>query len=74
MCRNAYKGTFLVAGGHTRDSGIESLKSDHADLIVYGRDFLANPDFVKRLETNAPLNKYDRSTFYTQDQARCPLA
>ena len=66
--RKAYTGTFLVAGGHTRESGIESLQKDCADLIVYGRTFLANPDFVKRLEIDAPLNDYDRNTFYSQDQ------
>lgn len=67
-CRKAYTGIFLVAGGHTRESGIKALQTDHADLIVYGRTFLANPDLVKRFELDAPLNKYDRDTFYTQDQ------
>ena len=58
-----------MAGGHTRETGIQSLENDHADLIVYGRIFLANPDLVKRFELNAPLNDYDRDTFYSQDQA-----
>ncbi|KAK9806581.1 hypothetical protein WJX73_004673 [Symbiochloris irregularis] len=68
--RIAYTGTFMVAGGHDRESGIQSLKTDRADLIVYGRHFLANPDFVKRIELNAPLNQYDRTTFYSQDQEK----
>ncbi|KAG8071083.1 hypothetical protein GUJ93_ZPchr0006g45445 [Zizania palustris] len=29
--------------------------------------FLANPDLLKQFELNAPLNKYDRSTFHTSD-------
>ncbi|KAM0911695.1 hypothetical protein ACQ4PT_013304 [Festuca glaucescens] len=37
------------------------------DLVAYGRMFLANPDLPKRFELGAALNKYDRSTFYTQD-------
>eukprot|EP00246_Nothoceros_aenigmaticus_P014936 TRINITY_DN5947_c0_g1_i1.p2 TRINITY_DN5947_c0_g1~~TRINITY_DN5947_c0_g1_i1.p2 ORF type:complete len:431 (-),score=47.61 TRINITY_DN5947_c0_g1_i1:2091-3383(-) len=65
--RKASKGAFLVAGGHTRESGIRRIESGAADAVVYGRHFLANPDLVKRFELNAPLNKYDRDTFYSQD-------
>ncbi|MBP2218065.1 alkene reductase [Arthrobacter sp. CAN_C5] len=35
-----------------------------ADLIAFGRMFIANPDFVERLATDAPLNEADGSTFY----------
>jgi 12-oxophytodienoic acid reductase len=66
--RKAFHGPFIAAGGHTRASGMEAIRTDHADGIAYGRIFLANPDLVKRFELDAPLNKYDRSTFYTQDQ------
>lgn len=59
-----------MAGGHDRATGIKSLEQDRADLIVYGRHFLANPDFVKRIELDAPLNQYDRTTFYSQDQVK----
>lgn len=36
-------------------------------LSCRGRLYLSNPDLSKRFVWNAPLNKYDRSTFYTQD-------
>ena len=58
--RHAYKGTFIAAGGHTRKSGIEALEKNHADLICYGRIYLANPDLVHRFAIGAPLNEYDR--------------
>ncbi|GIH97245.1 alkene reductase [Planobispora siamensis] len=35
-----------------------------ADLIAFGRAFLANPDFVERLRTGAPLNHPDPATYY----------
>ena len=38
-----------------------------ADLVAYGRIFLANPDLPKRFELDAPLNKYNRDTFYISD-------
>jgi hypothetical protein len=37
-----------------------------ADLVAFARQWLANPDLPQRYILNAPLNKYDRPTFYTQ--------
>ena len=65
--RKAFKGTFLSARGHTRESGNVAIEKGNADLVVYGRWFLANPDLPKRFKLNAPLNKYHRETFYIQD-------
>ncbi|XP_027773742.1 12-oxophytodienoate reductase 1-like [Solanum pennellii] len=62
--RKAFKCTFLVAGGYDRGDGNNTLLEDRADLVVYGRLFLANLDLPKRFELDAPLNKYNRETFY----------
>lgn len=65
--RKAFKGTFIAAGGYRRDDGNEAIEEGYADLIAYGRLFLANPDLPRRFELDAPLNKYDRNTFYIPD-------
>ncbi|KAL5702303.1 12-oxophytodienoate reductase [Ranunculus cassubicifolius] len=65
--RKAFKGTFIAAGGYDRNKGSKAIAEEHADLIAYGRQFLANPDLPKRFELDAPLNKYDRTTFYIPD-------
>ncbi|XP_057450230.1 12-oxophytodienoate reductase 2-like [Lotus japonicus] len=65
--RKAFKGTFIAAGGYVRQEGINALAENRADLIAYGRWFLANPDLPKRFALDAPLNKYKRETFYTSD-------
>ncbi|CAI9266336.1 unnamed protein product [Lactuca saligna] len=65
--RKAFKGTFISAGGYKRDDGINAVADGKADLVAFGRLFLANPDLPKRFEIGAGLNKYDRNTFYTQD-------
>ncbi|WCJ34869.1 12-oxophytodienoate reductase 1 [Euphorbia peplus] len=65
--RKAFKGTFIAAGGYDREDGNKALEENRADLIAYGRIFLANPDLPKRFELDAPLNKYNRATFYTSD-------
>ncbi|KAJ7949722.1 12-oxophytodienoate reductase [Quillaja saponaria] len=65
--RKAFKNTFLVVGGYDREAGNKAIAENCADLVVYGRLFLANPDLPRRFELNAPLNKYNRETFYTSD-------
>lgn len=65
--RKAFSGTFVAAGGYDRDEGNKVISENYTDLVVYGRLFLANPDLPRRFALNAPLNKYDRKTFYTSD-------
>ncbi|KAK0575864.1 hypothetical protein LWI29_008310 [Acer saccharum] len=65
--RKAFNGTFLVAGGYGREDGNKAVAEGYADLVVYGRIFLANPDLPKRFELDAPLNMYNRDTFYISD-------
>ncbi|XP_072970511.1 putative 12-oxophytodienoate reductase 11 isoform X6 [Typha angustifolia] len=61
--RNAFKGTFIAAGGYDREEGNKAI----ADLVAYGRLFLANPELPRRFELDAPLNKYNGDTFSTSD-------
>ena len=64
--RPIFEGSLITAGGYNFDTGNEFLTSGNTDLVAYGRLFIANPDLPKRFQVNAPLNDYDRSTFYTQ--------
>jgi N-ethylmaleimide reductase len=45
----------------------EVVEKGDADLVAFGRHFLANPDLPKRIRLGLPLNAYDRNTFYTFD-------
>lgn len=65
--RKAFNGTFISAGGYDREEGNKLVSENDTDLVAYGRLFLANPDLPRRFQLNAPLNEYDRSTFYTSD-------
>ncbi|CAM6103993.1 unnamed protein product [Calypogeia fissa] len=58
---------FIAAGGYGREDGIEAVKSGKADAIAYGRLFISNPDLPRRYLLNAPLNAYNRDTFYIPD-------
>ena len=66
--RPIYRGKIITAGGYTRETGEAVLEEGDADLVAYGRLFIANPDLPKRFALNAPLNQYDRSTFYGGDE------
>jgi len=63
--RDAFKGPFILAGGFEAASAENALTENKADLIAFGRAFLANPDLVMRMRSNAVLNAPDISTFYS---------
>jgi N-ethylmaleimide reductase len=63
--RETFKGPFIAAGGFDQDSAEQWLKEGRADLIAFGRPFLANPDLPDRYRKGAALNAPDMGTFYT---------
>jgi N-ethylmaleimide reductase len=64
LMRNKYRGKLIMAGGFDHDTAEQWLEQGKADLIAFGRKFLANPDLPERLRTRAPLNADDRPTYY----------
>ena len=63
--RPIYNGTLIINKGFTKETAIKVLEDGDADLVAFGVPFIANPDLVKRFETDAPLNQADQATFYT---------
>ena len=63
--RQAFDGPFIAAGGFDHGSAEQVLAADQADLVAFGRPFLANPDLVARMKADATLNAIDMDTFYT---------
>jgi N-ethylmaleimide reductase len=64
LIRNKYQGTLIVAGGFDTNSAKQWLRDGQADLIAFGRKFIANPDLPERLRIGAPLNVDDPTTYY----------
>jgi N-ethylmaleimide reductase len=62
--RSRWPGVLIGAGGYDRDGAIDAVERGTADAVAFGRAFIANPDLPLRLERGAPLNPYDRPTFY----------
>lgn len=62
--RKIFKGKIIAAGGFEPDTAEAILEKGDADLVAFGRHFIANPDLPKRIKLGLPLNPYDRATFY----------
>jgi N-ethylmaleimide reductase len=62
--REAWRGPLMLAGGFDGASAARWISEGRADLIAFGRKFIANPDLPERLRTQAPLNPDDPKTYY----------
>ena len=62
--RRRFDGAWMVNNGYQRQMALEAVASGTADLVSFGRPFISNPDLVRRLRENAPLNALDASTLY----------
>ena len=57
------KGAWMVNNALTKTLAEQSL-AQGADLVAFGKPFIANPDLTRRLRENAPLNEGNRATYY----------
>ena len=64
LFRKFFTGGFISAGGYMPSTAEETIKEGDADAVAFGRHYIANPDLVERIAAGAPLNPYDRATFY----------
>ena len=63
--RRLWSGALIVnRPGRAREQIGTDVASGLAELEAYGQMVLANPDFVTRLKTHAPMNDADRNTLY----------
>ena len=66
--KNAYQqggghGAWMLNNAYDRALADQAI-ADGADLIAFGKSFIANPDLAARLKQNGPYNSPDRATFY----------
>jgi len=66
--RKLWSGTLILnRPGRPREQVGSDVVSGLAELESYGQLVLANPDFVERLKTDAPMNAPDQATYYGGD-------
>jgi N-ethylmaleimide reductase len=57
------KAAWMVNNGYDVQLAQQAI-ANGADLVAFGRPYIANPDLVERLRQGAPLNAADNATFY----------
>src|ERR1700733_12742164 len=62
--RPIYKGTLIANVNMNRERGNRLIAEGLADLIAFGRPYIANPDLVQKFATAAPLAEVDWETVY----------
>lgn len=65
--RSAFNGVLMLAGGYTGDTAEQAIAEGRADLIAFGRPFIANPDLPARLHGRTELNPADGASFFGGD-------
>jgi len=71
--RQAYRqaggqGAWMVNNGYDLPLAQQAL-AEGADLVAFGRPFIANPDLGARLKQGGPFNTLDRATLYGGGEA-----
>ena len=62
--RKAFSHTYIANNNYDLKLANEHLATDQADLIAFGRPFIANPDLVARLQHGKPLAELNPDTLY----------
>lgn len=65
--RTEFEGTIIYCNAYTAEKAEAELNEGDADLIAFGRGFLANPDLEQRIINETELNAPDFTTLYTPD-------
>jgi len=66
--RRAFAGLYMANNNYTLELALEARAMSLADLICFGRPFIANPDLVERLRSGAALAEPDPDTFYAGEE------
>jgi N-ethylmaleimide reductase len=62
--RARFRQPIIVAGLYDREKANWVLERGYADLVAFGRSFIANPDLPRRLADNLPLATFDSAALF----------
>lgn len=65
--KQAFGGPVIMNNGYTRQMAIDAVATGWADAVSFGRPFISNPDLVRRLREDAPLQPVTGGTVYASD-------
>ncbi|MGA7782192.1 MAG: alkene reductase [Paraburkholderia sp.] len=65
----AFGGPYIANEKFSKESAQHILDAGEADAVAWGQLFIANPDLPRRFELDAPLNKPNPATYYSEGDA-----
>jgi N-ethylmaleimide reductase len=68
-----YKGTLIANVKLDRARGNRLIAEGLADLVAFGRPYIANPDLVQSFAENTPLAEVDWETVYASAPHGIPI-
>jgi N-ethylmaleimide reductase len=64
ILRNLFKGLYIANNGYDLAMAAKAREANLADIVAFGRPWIANPDLVERLKHNAELAAFNPATLY----------
>jgi len=65
--REAFGGTYMANGGYEHETAEAAVAHGQAELVAFGKLFIANSDLPARFRRKAALNEPDPASFYGGD-------
>ncbi|TAA47066.1 alkene reductase [Corallincola spongiicola] len=62
--RDAFSGVLIYAGKYSPERAEDAIENGLADMIAFGRPFVANPDLPNRIRLGQPWNKHNPDTLF----------
>jgi len=66
--RQCFTGLYMANNGYNLHLANKAITENRADMIAFGKLFIANPDLPYRFANQLPLNEPDSATFYGGDE------
>lgn len=66
--RSHFDGYYMANNGYDKARGEAVIANGDADMVSFGKPFIANPDLVERFRSDVELNAVDPDTFYGGDE------
>lgn len=66
--KKAFGGVYIANEKLTKEHAEELLEKGSADAVAFGLNWIANPDLVRRMKENAPINQVDFNTLYAEGE------
>ncbi|MET0319405.1 MAG: alkene reductase [Duganella sp.] len=64
IVRANYRGVLIANAGLTPEAAQAMVAAGQADMVAFGRAYVANPDLVARIAAHGPYNTPDPHSFY----------